>query len=70
MTEQSIKEIAEGLHDLEREWITGWKGVAGAAFNVVAMDLYRAGLLISSQNWNLNERGKAARSYLQENSDG
>ena len=69
MTEQSIKEIAEGLHDLEREWITGWKGVAGAAFNAVAMDLYHAGLLVGPLNWNLNELGTAVRSYLQEQAD-
>ena len=69
-TPDHIVEIASGLSSLEREWITGWQGVAGAAFNVVAVDLQRKGLLKGVMNWNLNELGQRVRHYLQENDDG
>ncbi|ASP29682.1 hypothetical protein CHH26_05125 [Qipengyuania flava] len=59
-----IAEIADGLTDLEREWITGWQGVAGAAFNVIAGDLRAKGLLVSAMDWNLNETGLAVRKHL------
>lgn len=65
-----VAKIAEGLSDLEREWITGWQGVAGAAFNVIAGDLRGKGLLISAVDWNLNNLGLAVRQRLMENNDG
>lgn len=62
MTE--IETIAKGLTDLEREWITGWQGPRGAAFNAIAGDLRHRGLLVSALDWNLNRRGQAVRDYL------
>ena len=59
-----IERIAKGLTPMEREWITGWQGVAGAAFNVVAGDLRHKGLLVSASNWNLNELGQQVAAYL------
>ena len=59
-----IEAIAKGLTDLEREWITGWQGPAGAAFNCVAGDLLRKGLLKSIADWGLNETGLAVRDFL------
>ena len=58
------RRIAEGLSPMEREWITSWQGVAGAAFNVVAGDLRRKGLLKSRADWNLNALGQAVRQHL------
>ena len=63
MTE--AQEILDKLTDMEREWITGWKGPGGAAFNAVAGDLYRKGLLRSSTDWNLNMLGLAVRALLE-----
>lgn len=65
MTDE-IERVARGLSPLEREWITGWQGVAGAAFNAVAGDLRHKGLLRSATDWALNERGEAIRRHLQE----
>jgi hypothetical protein len=61
--------IAAGLTDFEREWIIGWQGPAGAAFNVVAGDLRRKGLLRGRLDWTLNETGLAVRAILRGNSD-
>jgi hypothetical protein len=57
--------IAAGLSDLEREWVTGWQGPAGAAFNAVAGDLRHKGLLKGSLDWNLNDLGLAVRKVLE-----
>lgn len=63
-------EIAAGLSDFEREWLIGWQGSGGAAFNCTAMDLLHKGLLCGSTNWNLNEKGRAVRAaILQEQSN-
>ena len=59
-----VETIAEGLTDMEREWITGWKGPRGAAFNSVAGDLLRKGLLKGPLDWTLNEKGEAVRNHL------
>ena len=69
MTDAEIAAIAEGLIDFEREFITGWQGVGGAAYNVVATGLVRKGLLIGPLDWNLNQKGERVREYL-ENRDG
>ena len=50
-TPDHIVEIASGLSSLEREWITGWQGVAGAAFNVVAVDLQRGAGALPVLRW-------------------
>lgn len=60
----NLEAIAKGLTDLEREWITGWQGPAGAAFNAVAGDLRRKGLLKGPCDWNLNETGVAVHNHL------
>lgn len=61
---RDVEAIANDLTDLEREWITGWQGPAGAAFNCVAGDLLRKGLLKSLADWGLNETGLAVRNFL------
>ena len=69
MTDKAkIAAIADGLSDLEREWVTEWQGPAGAAFNIIAGDLRTKGLLASAVDWSLNPLGLAVRSYLQEQS--
>lgn len=65
-----VKRIAEGLSDLEREWITSWQGPAGAAFNAIAGELKRKGLLVGELDWHLNQTGEAVRAHLTENSNG
>ena len=60
-----IADIAEGLSPLEQEWVTGWKGPGGAAFNAVAMALYHKGLLNGRCDWGLNKNGLKARAYLE-----
>lgn len=63
MTE--AEKIAARLSELEREWVTGWQGPRGAAFNVVATDLHRKGLLKGVLDWNLNDLGLAVRTVLE-----
>jgi hypothetical protein len=62
---EDVARIAAGLTDFEKEWLTGWQGPDGAAFNVVATGLLRKGLLVGSLNWNLNELGLAVRAHLE-----
>ena len=59
------EQIAKGLSALEREWITGWQGPAGAAFNVIAGDLYSKGLLKGRMDWNLNATGRVVKAILE-----
>ena len=59
-----VETIDKGLTDMEREWITGWKGPRGSAFNCVAGDLLHKGLLKGPLNWALNEKGEAVRDHL------
>jgi hypothetical protein len=59
-----VETIAEGLTDMEREWITGWQGARGAAFNCVAGHLLDKGLLKGPLDWSLNEKGEAIRNHL------
>ena len=59
------EQIAKGLSALEREWITGWQGPAGAAFNVIAGDLYSKGLLKGRMDWNLNANGRVVKAILE-----
>lgn len=61
---RDIPSIAASLTDFEREWITGWQGPEGAAFNQVAVDLHRKRLLTGLMDWSLNTRGLAVRDYL------
>lgn len=63
---KSIEEIIAGLIELEREWILGWEGPPGAAYNVIATGLVRRGLLKSHSNWELTETGLAVRDSLLE----
>ena len=65
MDKDDVARGAEGLSPLEREWLTGWQGVAGAAYNCVATDLLRKGLLIGLTDWNLNAKGEAVLAHLQ-----
>jgi hypothetical protein len=40
-----IAQIAAKLDPLQVEWLTGWQGVQGAAYNAVATSLRHMGLL-------------------------
>jgi hypothetical protein len=66
---QDVEKIAAGLTEMEREWITGWQGAEGAAFNCVATDLHRKGLLKGLMDWNLNDLGLAVRDHLKGNTN-
>jgi hypothetical protein len=61
-----VKNIVENLSDMEREWLSGWQGVTGAAFNCVATDLLRKGLLRSNVDWNLSPLGVEVLNYIKE----
>ena len=58
--------IAASLSDLEREWIVGWEGPPGGAFNAVAEDLLAKGLLVGFWDRRLNETGCAVCRVLTE----
>jgi hypothetical protein len=60
------EQIAEKLIPMEREWLTGWQGPPGAAYNVIGSHMARIGLTRSYTDWNLNERGLAVRDYILE----
>lgn len=62
---KTVEQIAAGLDDFEREFLTGWQGPGGACFNVVATGLVKKGLLVSSLDWNPNALGLAVRAHLQ-----
>lgn len=66
----TANEIADSLTPMEREWITGWQGVSGAAFNVIAGDLRRKGLLKGAMDWTLNDLGQQVRAILENNNEG
>jgi hypothetical protein len=61
----SAEEIARGLLDLEREWMTGWQGPRGAAFNVIATALLHKGLLKGPLDWALSPLGEEVRAILE-----
>lgn len=58
------EQIAARLSEAEREWLTGWQGPPGAAFNVIGEGMAERGLTVSYTNWNLNERGLAVRNII------
>jgi hypothetical protein len=57
-------EIAAGLSRLEREWLTGRQGPAGAAFNAIGENMAQRGLTVSQTDWRLNGKGAAVREIL------
>lgn len=59
-----IDRIVSGLCELEREWLTGWPGPPGAAYNEIGEGLQEMGLLVSPTNWCLNATGLAVRARL------
>lgn len=65
----NIADIARGLEPLEREFITGWQGVGGAAYNVIATGLVGRRLLNGPLDWRLSPLGMQVRAHL-ENKDG
>lgn len=67
--DKTADQIAAGLSGFEREWLTGWKGPPGAAFNVTATGLLRKGLLHGPTNWTLNAKGVEVLAILQEQSN-
>ena len=54
--------VAAKLFRLERERLTGWQGVGGAAYNVISEDLCEMGLL--NADWSLSPFGLAVREHL------
>lgn len=60
----SIASKAASLDEFEREWVTGWRGVKGAAYNVVATSLFNKGLLMGRSDWRLNYLGEEVKLYL------
>jgi hypothetical protein len=62
-------EIAAGLCQLEREWLTGWQGPAGAAFNAIGEYMAGRGLTVSRTDWRLSEKGLAVRELLKGHDD-
>lgn len=62
--------IAKGLSDLEREWLTGWQGPAGAAYNVIATGLQKRGLLVGPLDWSLSPLGLKVRRIIKESEHG
>ena len=56
--------FAAGLCALEREWLLGWGGPAGAAYNAIGESMSERGLTISYTNWALSPKGLAVRDYL------
>jgi hypothetical protein len=62
-------EIAAGLSRLEREWLTGWQGPAGAAFNAIGENMAQRGLTVSQTDWRLNGKGAAVRELLKGHDD-
>lgn len=58
-------EIAARLCALEKEWLTGWQGPGGAAFNAIGEGMAERGLTLSSTNWALSPLGLAVRAILQ-----
>lgn len=65
----NAREIAAGLCAMEREWLTGWKGVSGAAFNAIGEGMAERGLTRSYTDWNLTPLGLEVRAILQEQTD-
>lgn len=59
-----VERIAADLMDMEREWLTGWQGVAGAAFNAIATGLVKRGLLKSSMDWTPTPLGLAVTAAI------
>jgi hypothetical protein len=59
MTTMNAREIAKGLCALEREWLTGWQGSGGAAFNAIGEGMAERGLTRSSTDWTLSALGRA-----------
>jgi hypothetical protein len=62
------EQIAANLTVMEREWLIGWQGSKGAAYNVVATDLVKMGLLKGllgrldePLDWQLSATGEAVR---------
>lgn len=65
MTDEQIARIANGLFALDREWITGWTGLGGAAYNAIGEDLAEMGLLRGPLDWRLSETGERVKAYLE-----
>ena len=59
-----IVAIVARLDPLQVEWLAGWQGVQGAAYNAVASSLCHMGLLNGPLDWRLNVRGLAVRDYI------
>lgn len=58
------EQIAAGLFSLERERLTGWQGVGGAAYNCISEGLCEIGLLNS--DWSLTPLGQQVRAILEQ----
>jgi len=63
MGEAKIAAIADSLFDMQRERLTGWQGVGGAAYNAISEELCERGLL--NRDWSLSPLGLAVKAYLE-----
>ena len=60
-----LSELTRGLTDLDRERITGWQGVGGAAYNVISTGLQKRGIL--NPDWSLSPLGLALKAHIERN---
>jgi hypothetical protein len=60
----SVAQIAAELHPIERRWLIGWDGPAGAAFNCIGESMAERGLTVSHTDWTLSPLGLAVRAAL------
>ena len=58
------KQIANRLDTFEREWLLGWKGPGGAAYNAVAESLVEKGLI--ERTWKRTPLGLTVCAVLKE----
>lgn len=58
---EALRELAEKilprLIPMEVEWLTGWQGVGGAAFNAIGEGMAERGLTVSYTDWSLSPLG-------------
>jgi hypothetical protein len=67
--EEKIALVAGALSMSEREWLTGWQGPAGAAFNAIGECMAEMGMTVSRLDWNLSPLGLAVHTYLENTND-
>lgn len=64
MDDVEVAKIVGKLTPLDKEWLTGWLGPPGAAYNVIGEDLQEMGLL--DGNWNRTVLGERVAQHLKQ----